>query len=80
MCRVLVGPGTGPEVLQPNVAAFSLNRLPSRTYLRRTVIDLWPFVWAIKCAIRLKPDTEYGRIRTRNTDESGHPIRGKADT
>ena len=34
----------------------------------------------VECAIRLKPDTEYGRIRTRNTDESGHPIRGKADT
>lgn len=33
----------------------------------------------IHCAIRLIPDTEYGRIRTRNTDESGHPIRAKAD-
>jgi hypothetical protein len=32
------------------------------------------------CAIRLKPDTEYGRIRTPIPDEPGHAIRTKADT
>jgi hypothetical protein len=32
------------------------------------------------CAIRLKPDTEYGRFRTLDPDESGHglsPVRGR---
>jgi hypothetical protein len=49
-------------------AAFSLNRFPSRMYLRSTVIDLWPVVRAITRSSRA------GAVR-RPASASGYPSR-----